>query len=518
MKLAGELLAAPVAMALGAVVAGGIFWQVWQSGSQQLRQRVDIQNEQMEKLGAVREDLLGLRGEAFRTLALITSLDDAALKTQAQARQATADGVARRLQEVQQVLADDEQAVKLLEGMQPILKTYLKQVDKAIDLSGVDPNIGIGAMRASEDSYKKLTTLMQQLSVRDDEIQAAMVHAVDRQQVRMMIWLALGLGLLCAATLWYGRMLQKGIMADLQQAVALSKEVAAGNLTVRIHSVHRDEIGDLVHALEDMVRQLASALGTVQVAGESITQASMEIAQGNGDLSQRTEQTASQLQQTTSSVAELHETVQHSAASAEEAHQLASQAAAVASKGGQVVSQVVSTMQDIHASSQRVVDIIGVIDSIAFQTNILALNAAVEAARAGEQGRGFAVVAGEVRALAHRSAEAAREIKTLITTSMEKVESGSRLVNDAGTTMEDIVKAVGRVASMITDVADVAQRQSHRLGEVNQAVGNLDAMTQQNAALVEQSAAASESLREQADALIGVMQRFRIITVHGGAA
>jgi methyl-accepting chemotaxis protein len=300
-----------------------------------------------------------------------------------------------------------------------------------------------------------------------------------------MVWLGLGLALLCVATVAYGRRLQKDIMSDLQQAVELSREVAEGNLTVRIHTVHRDEIGDLVHALEDMVKQLATALGTVQVAGESITQASMEIAQGNGDLSQRTEQTASQLQQTTSSVAELHETVQHSAASAEEAHQLASQAAAVASKGGQVVSQVVSTMQDIHASSQRVVDIIGVIDSIAFQTNILALNAAVEAARAGEQGRGFAVVAGEVRALAHRSAEAAREIKTLITTSMEKVESGSRLVNDAGTTMEDIVKAVGRVASMITDVADVAQRQSHRLGEVNQAVGNLDAMTQQNAALVE---------------------------------
>src|SRR5207249_10337976 len=240
-----------------------------------------------------------------------------------------------------------------------------------------------------------------------------------------------------------------------------------------------------------------------------ISTASTEIAHGNADLSARTEQTASNLQQTASSMAQLTGTVRQSADAASQANQLASSASAVAQRGGEVVTQVVSTMDEITASSKKIADIIGVIDGIAFQTNILAWKAAVEAARAGEQGRGLAVVAGEVRSLAQRSAEAAKEIKALIGTSVDKVETGSKLVQDAGTTMNEIA-SVQRVSDIIGEITAASSEQSSGIGQVNTAVTQLDQMTQQNAALVEQSAAAAESLKEQARKLSGVVSTFRL--------
>ena len=237
---------------------------------------------------------------------------------------------------------------------------------------------------------------------------------------------------------------------------------------------------------------------------------SSEVATGNADLSQRTEHTASNLQQTASSIEQLSGTVRQSADAASTANQLAASAATVARRGGEVVSQVVSTMDEINTSSKKIADIIGVIDGIAFQTNILALNAAVEAARAGEQGRGFAVVASEVRGLAKRSGDAAREIKSLIGASVEKVESGSRLVADAGSTMNEIVASVQRVSDMIGDITAASNEQSQGIGQVNTAVTQLDRMTQQNAALVEQSAAAAESLKQQATRLNEVVGAFRL--------
>ncbi|MDT7833889.1 methyl-accepting chemotaxis protein [Aquabacterium sp. OR-4] len=263
-------------------------------------------------------------------------------------------------------------------------------------------------------------------------------------------------------------------------------------------------------ALKDALLRLGSAIGRVGQAIGNIRTASTEIASGSADLSQRTEETASSLQQTASSMEQLTGTVRQSAESAAQANQLAGSAATVAQRGGQVVGQVVSTMDEINQSSKKISDIIGTIDGIAFQTNILALNAAVEAARAGEQGRGFAVVAGEVRSLAQRSAEAAREIKSLIGASVEKVESGSRLVQDAGTTMNEIVGSIQRVSDIIGEISAAASEQSAGIGTVNQAVTQLDGMTQQNAALVEQSAAAAESLKDQAGQLGDVIGRFRL--------
>jgi len=251
-------------------------------------------------------------------------------------------------------------------------------------------------------------------------------------------------------------------------------------------------------------------VGQVRQASESIHVTSSEVAAGNTDLSNRTEQAAGNLQQTASSMEQLTAIVRHSAESATQASGMAGAASGVAQRGGEVVAQVVTTMAEINAASHRISDIIGVIDGIAFQTNILALNAAVEAARAGEQGRGFAVVAGEVRSLAQRSAAAAREIKTLIGASVEKVDNGTRLVRDAGATMDEIVSSVQRVTDIIREISEAASEQSQGIAQVNGAVTDLDHMTQQNAALVEQSAAAAESLTQQAQRLSGVVATFRL--------
>jgi len=263
-------------------------------------------------------------------------------------------------------------------------------------------------------------------------------------------------------------------------------------------------------ALKQAIERIGSAMAQVQGSASNIQVASSEIATGNQDLSTRTEQTASNLQQAASSMEQLTGTVKQSADSARHANQLAASAAEVAARGGSVVSQVVATMDEINTSSRKISDIIGVIDGIAFQTNILALNAAVEAARAGEQGRGFAVVASEVRSLAQRSAEAAKEIKGLIGASVDRVESGSKLVADAGSTMSEIVASVQRVSDIIGEITAAASEQSDGISQVNVSVTQLDQMTQQNAALVEQSAAAAESLRDQAEKLAGVVGAFRL--------
>ena len=279
-----------------------------------------------------------------------------------------------------------------------------------------------------------------------------------------------------------------------------------GHIALDVQHIHATAPASM--ALQQVLGRIGGVVGEVQSSAANCTTASQEIASGNQDLSVRTERTASGLQQIASAMEQLTGTVRQTADSARTANQLASSARDVAGQGGEVVAQVVSTMDAISASSRQIADIIGTIDGIAFQTNILALNAAVEAARAGEQGRGFAVVAGEVRSLAQRSADAAREIKSLIGTSVERVETGSRLVADAGRSMQDIVASVRRVTDMIGEISMATDEQSAGLASVNQSVSDLDAMTQQNAALVEQSAAAADSLRQQASRLAEVVRVF----------
>ncbi len=305
-------------------------------------------------------------------------------------------------------------------------------------------------------------------------------------------------------------LISRSIIGPLVTAKRFAERMADGDLSRAPEARGTDESAEMMQALAAMQKSLSEIVGQVRESAESIQVASAEVATGNMDLSQRTEQTASNLQQASSSMTQLTGTVSQSADSAQTAKQLAGAAAETAGRGGDVVSRVVSTMGEINNASRKIADIIGTIDGIAFQTNILALNAAVEAARAGEQGRGFAVVAGEVRSLAQRSAEAAREIKALIGASVERVEAGTHLVNDAGTTMTDIVGSVQRVTDIIGEISAAAVEQSQGIAQVNGTVTELDQMTQQNAALVEESAAAAQSLKEQAVRLAGLVSSFKL--------
>jgi methyl-accepting chemotaxis protein len=306
------------------------------------------------------------------------------------------------------------------------------------------------------------------------------------------------------------RLTANSIVRPLRAAALAAELIARGDLSHDIRSEGRDEAAEMLRALAAMQAALRELVGQVRTGVDSVGTASGEIAQGNADLSNRTEAQASRLQQTASSMEQMTAALAQSADSARAARQLADGASEVAARGGEVVKRVVTTMADIESASRRIADIIGTIDGIAFQTNILALNAAVEAARAGEQGRGFAVVAGEVRSLAQRSATAAREIKALIGASTERVDAGSALVGEAGRTMEEIVNQVRRVTDLIGDIGTSTQEQSQGIGAVNGAVAELDRMTQQNAALVEQSAAAAQSMSQQAQVLAGAVGAFKL--------
>ena len=302
----------------------------------------------------------------------------------------------------------------------------------------------------------------------------------------------------------------RSIVLPMRQAVKIAQTVAAGDLNTTITSTSADETGELLAALKVMNDSLKNIVGQVRSGTETIASASTQIASGNLELSSRTEQQASSLEETAASMEELTTTVKQNADNARQANQLAVSASDVAIKGGTVVARVVETMSSINDSSRKIVDIIAVIDGIAFQTNILALNAAVEAARAGEQGRGFAVVAAEVRNLAQRSATAAKEIKALIDDSVDKVAMGSTLVNDAGATMDEVVASVKRVTDIMGEISAAGREQEIGIGQINQAVIEMDGVTQQNAALVEEAAAAAESLQEQASALMEVVSVFKI--------
>jgi methyl-accepting chemotaxis protein len=305
-------------------------------------------------------------------------------------------------------------------------------------------------------------------------------------------------------------LLNRSIGRSLQLAIAATQAVAAGDLTQAIDTGRRDEIGVLLTALGAMQQSLHQVVTGVRQGIDSVATATREIADGNHDLSSRTELQAGRLQQTASSMELMTGAVRTNADNARQASALAQSASAAAARGGSVVGEVVATMSDIQHSARKIADIIGVIDGIAFQTNILALNAAVEAARAGEQGRGFAVVASEVRSLAGRSAEAARAIKALIGTSVDRVETGSRLVEQAGTTMTDIVAQVQRVTTLVAEISEASREQTGGIEQVNHAVSQLDEMTQQNAALVEEGAATAESLKEQARRLAESVAVFRL--------
>ena len=387
-----------------------------------------------------------------------------------------------------------QQAIRSFDPKDP---ASTDEVDKLV--RGID--------RAATDTIDVLVNKVQD---QGDVLASATAAAAASEKSTLVIGLAFLA--ICAAlvSIVAGTLTIVAITRRLQKATAVAKEVAAGNLTVTIEAGRNDELGQLLASLKEMNGSLAGIVGRVRQSAEEVTTASTQIAAGNTDLSTRTEEQASSLEETAASIEEMTATVNQNAQNANEANKVASTAADVARRGGEAVDEVVKMMENIQASSRKIGDIIGVIDSIAFQTNILALNAAVEAARAGDQGRGFAVVAGEVRSLAQRSAEAAKEIKTLITDSVGRVDDGARLADDAGKTMVEVVSSVNRVSQIIGEIAAATQEQSTGIAQVNTAVGDLDKVTQQNASLVEESTAASESLQQLAREMVTAVSVFRL--------
>ncbi len=346
-------------------------------------------------------------------------------------------------------------------------------------------------------------------SVADPALEAK--AAALQSEAERLLWIIGGLvGGAAVFGIWLGWMVRETVRKPVEQVVDAVVRISKGDLVTKISSSGRDEIAWLNHELNTMRKKLQATITQVRESAEQVSMASQEIASGNTDLSVRTETQASGLQQTASSMEQLTSTVRQNADNAQQANQLVTTASDVASRGGEVMTQVVATMSEINGAARKIADIIGVIDGIAFQTNILALNAAVEAARAGEQGRGFAVVAGEVRNLAQRSAAAAKEIKGLIGDSVDKVDTGARLVNQAGATMDEILASVRQVTHIMGEISVASREQSSGIETINQAIEQMDSSTQQNAALVEQAAAASQSLRDQSLKLTEAVKVFKL--------
>jgi len=425
---------------------------------------------------------------------------------------ATRRDIMRGQQESLAALVSDPEEKRIYAALQQDMNAYMAESGKLTALShGGNKDEARALFKgASNKIYRKLNEEFEALAKHNDdgsnasEQSAEQVFNVSRKLIIGALVLMVGLGLLLAV--WMARMVAR----PLNQAVSVAQRVAGGDLTADIEIGSRDETGMVMRSLRDMNQSLAQVVGQVRSSTEAIATASVQIASGNLDLSARTEGQASSLEETAAAVEELTATVRQNADNAGLADQLAQSASGVAADGGRVVGEVITTMEAISAASRKIVDIIGVIDGIAFQTNILALNAAVEAARAGEQGRGFAVVASEVRQLAQRSATAAREIKQLIEDSVRQMNSGTVLVRQAGKTMEQVVASVRHVSDVVGEISASSVEQRSGIEEINKAIVHIDETTQQNAALVEEAAAAAAALQEQAAQLAAVMSRFRL--------
>ena len=493
---------------LGAVVSG---WQAQVMGGK-IERVVELNNAMSDTVGRLRNsmDEMGIQA---RSVALMTEMKS--INAEVDKFKAAKERYQKDEKSLQALVAgaganDDER--RIVKDVAAISATTIPLVEEAANQAADGNNVEAALaltnrVLPNETTWRERLLSLQKTIASDNA--GAVASAKNAEALLMVLLLVFALTS-AAVGLLVGWRVTRSVKAPIDRAMNFARRVADGDLSAQVHSDSNDELGLMLQAMDGMQRKLRGLVGHIRESAESIGDASKEVAVGNQDLSQRTEQTAGNLQHAASAMTQLTGNVRQSAEAAVQANGLAASASDVARRGGQAVSDVVSTMNDINASSKKIADIIGVIDGIAFQTNILALNAAVEAARAGEQGRGFAVVASEVRSLAQRSAAAAKEIKSLIGASVERVETGARQVADAGATMREIESSVERVTAIISEISAASAEQSSGIGQVSGAVSQLETMTQQNAALVEESAAAAESLREQAASLNTLVNAFRL--------
>ncbi|WP_343586110.1 methyl-accepting chemotaxis protein [Herbaspirillum sp.] len=511
MKIGKRLMAGfALILAFSVIIAGIGVWRL-QNVSAATREMMDVP---LLKERLIADWYANLVSGIRRTTAIAKSNDPALGPYFAEEAAASSKSSGEYQKKVEGLISSPQEK-ELFQKIGEYRKTYLSsrdQINKAKAAGNLEEaaqvldKVFVPASTAYQDTMRQLVEL-QRREIDDHAKEIDTIADKSRTLIVVLEGLILLLGIVCA------RYLTLGITRPLDVAVNISRRVAEGDLSSDVAVKSRDETGQLLQSLKDMNHSLRGIVSNVRSGTDTITTASAEIAAGNLDLSSRTEEQASSLEETASAMEELISTVRQNADNARQASQLAVSASAVAEQGGGVVSQVVDTMGAINESSRKIVDIISVIDGIAFQTNILALNAAVEAARAGEQGRGFAVVASEVRSLAQRSAAAAKEIKQLIDDSVAKVDTGSKLVEQAGATMTEVVASVKRVTDIVAEISAASAEQTNGIEQVNHAITQMDQVTQQNAALVEQAAAAAASMQNQADALAHLVSVF---TLHAG--
>ena len=479
----------------------------------EIKHHLDLATEDRQpKIVAAKDIKDNIRARSLLARNAVLQNEPAEIRKEAEryaAVRASYDKIYQRLQETvrsdagKAALADVQSAMEALNG--PTTKVFeLAQLNQNEEAA----QVLLGSLRGMQTKATDAADALVKMQLNASE--AAQLSANEAYTSAKTLLIALGIAAI-ALLGGFGWLLVRSITQPITQAVEVSRAVAAGDLSLRIDVAEgQSEPAQMLRALQAMQGSLQRVVGNVRDNAEGVATASEQIAQGNSDLSARTEEQASALEETAASMEQLSSTVRQNADNARQANQLAQSASTVAVQGGDVVGQVVDTMKAINDSSRKITDIISVIDGIAFQTNILALNAAVEAARAGEQGRGFAVVAAEVRSLAQRSAAAAREIKSLISASVERVEQGTDLVDRAGATMQEVVASIRRVTDIMGEISAASSEQAAGVAQVGEAVTQMDRATQQNAALVEQSAAAAESLKSQAQQMVGAVAVFKL--------
>jgi methyl-accepting chemotaxis protein len=510
MKVWHKIMVAPAVAMVFLVAVGGVSWQMLNRQNAALEDLARNRMAASQVAGDAAAELSEVHSNVYRLFTWIANLKEDQIRKVNEEQRQKLDALARNLGALaaRPDLADAER--KLLTDALPKITKYRKMMDDAIDISSGDVGTGAMSMQAADSQYQAVLRGLEELVQLEKKLaQESFENAASASRTAMGILLAI-LAAAVAASMALALGMSRAIVRPLRAAIDVAGRIARGDLSADVQVRGRDETAELLRALADMTLNLRQLVSDVAGGAHMVADTSGQIAQGNQDLSQRTEEQATTLEETASSMEELTSTVSLNAQNARQASQLAVGASDIARKGGEVVGQVVTTMAGISDSSRKIGDIIGVIDGIAFQTNILALNAAVEAARAGEQGRGFAVVAAEVRNLAQRSAAAAKEIKALIGESVDKVDTGGRLVDAAGKTMQEIVASVKKVSDLIAEIAAASEEQDGGIQQVNTAVAQMDQVVQQNASLVEEATAATESMKVQASSLLQMVGRFKL--------